>query len=146
MLRKHWQFPILFAVLICVHSVCPLFCAAFGQILCGSVPEKMQMAHTETDSPCCHKTETDIESESETPSEGETACCLNNLELILPVDSSNGDVIRESLTHQIVSIVPFSTTLLTDQEILLRLPSPPKLFTTPLNSDISRRGPPDTRS
>lgn len=146
MLRKHWQFPLLFAVLICVHSVCPLFCAAFGQILCRSVPETMQMAHTETDSPCCQKTKTDTTSPSETPSEGETACCLNNLELILPVDSYNGDAIRESLTHPIVSTVPFSTTFPVNQEILLYLPSPPKLFISCLNSDISRRGPPSTRS
>ncbi|MCE2399932.1 hypothetical protein J4G08_03490 [Candidatus Poribacteria bacterium] len=144
MLRKHWQFPILLAVLVCVYSVCPLFCAAFGQILCSGLSEKIQMEYAETSSSCCHKT--DAASESETPSESETACCLNSLELILPSDSHNGDVIRESLTHQIVSIVPFSATLPTDQEILLHLPSPSKLFTSLLNSDISRRGPPYTRS
>ena len=146
MLRKHWQFPILLAVLVCVYSVCPLFCAAFGQILCGNVSEKMQMAHTETDSPCCQKTKTDTTSESETSSEGETTCCVNNLELILPTDSRNGGAIRESLTYQIVSIVPFSAILSTTQKKLHYLPSPPKLFTSLLNSDISRRGPPYTHS
>ena len=70
MLRKHWQFPILFAVLICIHSICPLFCEAFEQILCSGSSEKMQMAHTETGSPCCHKTQTDATSESETSSIG----------------------------------------------------------------------------
>ena len=144
MSRKHWKFPILLAVLVCVHSVCPLFCAAFEQILCGSVSEKMQMADAETGSSCCHKTKTDTTSESETPSESETACCLNGLELILSDASYNGDGIRESLTHQIVSIVPFSAILPTTHEILLYLP--PKLHTSLLNSDISRRGPPYTRS
>jgi hypothetical protein len=146
MLRKHWLFPILLAVLVCVHSVCPLFCEAFEQILCGSVTEKMQMTHTETGASCCHKTKTDTTDESKTPSESETACCLNGLELILPDASYNGNAIRELLTHQIVSIVPFSTTLPTDEEILLHLPTPPKLFTSLLNNDISRRGPPYVRS
>lgn len=145
MLRKHWQFPILLAVLVGIHTLCPLFCEAFEQILCGNVFEKMQMAHTETNSPCCQKTQTNATSESETSSEGETPCCLNGLQLILPDVSSNGETIRESLTHQIVSIVPFSAILPTSQEILLYLP-PPKLFTSLLNSDISRRGPPYTRS
>ena len=145
MLRKHWQFTILLAVLVCVHSVCPLFCAAFEQILCSGSSGKMQMAHTETDSPCCQKTKTGATNESETSSEGETACCLNGLQLILPDVSSNGEIIRESLTHQNVSIVPFSAILPTSQEIMLYLP-PPKLFATLLNSDISRRGPPYTRS
>jgi len=145
MLRKHWQFPILLAVLVCVHSVCPLFCAAFEEILCSDSSEKMQMAHTGTDSPCCQKTQTDATSESETSSEGVTTCCLNGLQLILPDVSSNGETIRESLTHQIVSIVPFSAILPASQEILLYLP-PPKLHTSLLNSDISRRGPPYTRS
>lgn len=144
MFRKHWQFPILLAALVCVHSVCPLFCAAFEEILCSGSSEKMQMAHTETDSSCCHKTNTDTD-ESEASPESEAACCLNNLELILPVDSHNGDAIRESLTHQNVSIVPFSAVLPASQEILLYLP-PPKLHTSLLNSDISRRGPPYTRS
>ena len=67
MLRKHWQFPILLAVLVCVYSVCPLFCAAFGQILCSGLSEKIQMEYAETSSSCCHKT--DAASESETPSE-----------------------------------------------------------------------------
>ena len=146
MLRKHWLFSILLVLLVCVHSVCPLFCEAFGQILCSGSSEKLQMAHTETDSPCCQKTKTDTTSESGTPVEGETACCLKNLELILPTDSHNGDAIRESLTHQIVSIVPFFATLPTDQETLLHLRTPPKLFTSLLNSDISRRGPPHPRS
>lgn len=145
MLRKHWQFSILLAVLVCVHSVCPLFCAAFEEILCRGSSEKLQIAHTETDSPCCQKTQTDATSESETSSEGETPCCLNGLQLILPDISSNGETIREPLTHHIVSIVPFSATLPTTQKILYHLP-PPKLHTSLLNSDISRRGPPYTRS
>lgn len=145
MLRKHWQFPILFAVLICVHSVCPLFCEAFGQISCGSAPEK-QITHTETGSSCCHKTNTDTTGESEALPGNESTCCLDNSELILPADSYNGDAIRESLTHLIVSIVPSSAILPTTQKKLLYLPSPPKLFTSFLNSDISRRGPPYTHS
>lgn len=145
MFRKHWQFPFLLAVLVCVHSVCPLFCAAFEEILCSGSSEKMQMAHTEIDSPCCQKTQTDATSESETSSEGVTACCLNGLQLILSDVSSNVETIRESLTHQYVSIVPFSAILPVSQEILLYLP-PPKLHTSLLNCDISRRGPPYTRS
>lgn len=144
MLSKHWQFPILLVVLVCIHAVCPLFCAAFGQKLCSSSSEKIQMEYADNSSSCCHKT--DATGESETPSESETACCLTNVELILPNASYNGDIIRESLTHQIVSIVPFSANLSADQEKLLHLLPPPKLFSSLLNSDISRRGPPYPRS
>ena len=113
-------------------------------MLCENVSEKMQMTHAETGASCCHKTDTTDNSEN--PAQDKVACCLTDLDLILPNDSHNGNAMRESLGQQIVSIVPFFTTGPTDQEILLHLPIASKLFTALLNSDISRRGPPFTRS
>lgn len=144
MLRRHLQLPILLAALVCIHSVCPLFCAAFGQIWCGSAPEKMQMEHIEIGSSCCQKTETT--DASDTPSENETACCLNKLELVLPNATHNENIGRESLEQHLVSIVPFSAAFPVNQEILLHLPRPPKSSTSYLNCAISRRGPPYARS
>ena len=146
MLRKLWQFHILLIVLVFFHSVCPLLCAATGQKLCGGVSENGQIAQTETESSCCHKPKTGTSDESETPSEGGTACCITDLELVFPDNSINVNSDREMVGHNIVSIVPFTYFLPVAQEHLLHLPRPPKLSISFLNRIISRRGPPNTRS
>ena len=146
MLRKLWQFHILLMVLVCVHSVCPLLCAATGQKLCGGVSEDGQIAQIETESSCCHKPKTDASNESHTPSDEEAACCSTDLELVFPDNSINVNSDRETVGHNIVSIVPFTYFLPVAQEHLLHLPRPPKLSISSLNRIISPRGPPNTRS
>ena len=146
MLRKHWQFHILLIVLVCVHSICPLLCAATGQKLCGGVSEDGQIAQNETESPCCHKPKTDASNESHTSSDEEAACCVSNLELVFPDNSINVNSDREMVGHNTVSIVPFTYFLPVAQEHLLHLPRPPKLSISSLNRIISRRGPPYTHS
>ena len=146
MLRKHWQFPILFALLVCVHSVCPLFCAAFGQTLCSSNSQVIEAEHTAIGASCCHKVKTGTPNESETPSDTETACCLNDLELVLPDNLHTVDTARESVDQSLVSVAALTTISSISQEILLHHSRPPKLSTSSLNYTISRRGPPYIRS
>ena len=145
MLRKIWQSHILLVALVCVHFVCPLFCAAAGQKLCSGsgMPAEIQTEFAETALTCCHQSNT--ADESETSSESENVCCLTDLELILPDNSINVNSDRETVGYNIVSIVPFTYFLPVAQEHLLHLPRPPKLSISSLNRIISLRGPPYTR-
>ncbi len=143
MFLKNRYLQIFLIALVCVHFVCPLFCAAYAQNLCSN----MQIERADTDSSCCSKVKTtDATNDSNTPSENGTACCLTDLELILPTDTNNIETIRESAVQHPIAKVQLSTILLVSQEQLLNLPGPPKLPEAFLNTAISHRGPPLNRS
>lgn len=141
MIRKYWQYQILLVALVCVTFVCPLFCAAFEQKMCNR-----SMSAAESISSCCQKAKTDATNESETPSETDTSCCVSGLEVVLPNDTYNANSVLESAEHHLVSNVPLSLTLPVAQEQLLHFTLPPKLVISSLNCNLSRRGPPNTRS
>ena len=143
MFLKNRYLQIFLIALVCVHFVCPLFCAAYAQNLCIN----MQTERADTDSSCCSKVKTtDATNDSNTPSESGTACCLTDLELILPTDTNNIEAVRESAVHHPISKVQLPPILSVAQEQLLNLPGPPKLPEASLNTVISRRGPPFNRS
>ncbi len=147
MTRKYWQYQILLVALVCVNFVCPLFCAAYEQKMCNrSMSAEIQVEYTESGSSCCQKAKTDATNESETPSETDTSCCVLGLEIVLPNDTYNADSVRESVEHHLVPNVPLSLTQPVAQEQLLHFTLPPKLVISSLNRNLSRRGPPNTRS
>lgn len=141
MTHKYWQYQILLVALVCVTFVCPLFCAAYEHKMCNR-----SMSAAESISSCCQKAKTDATEESETPSETDTSCCVLGLEIVLPNDTYNADSVRESVEHHLVSNVPLSLTQPVAQEQLLHFTLPPKLVISSLNRNLSRRGPPNTRS
>ena len=142
MFVKNRYFQIFLIALVCVHFICPLICATYAQKLCSD----MQTDRAEIDASCCNKVRTDTTNHSDTPSDSGTACCSTDLELILPTDTNNIDTIRESAVQHPISKVQLSPILSAAQEQLLKLPSPPKLPDTSLNTVISHRGPPTNRS
>lgn len=142
MFVKNQHFQIFLIALVCVHFVCPLFCATYAQKLCINI----QTERAETDSACCNKLNTDTTNHSDTPSESGTACCLTDLERILPSNTDNIETIRESAVQHSILKVQLSSVLSVFQEQLLNLPGPPKLLDTSLNTVISHRGPPINRS
>ncbi len=143
MFLRNQHLQIFLIALVCVHFVCPLFCAAYTQNLCSN----MQAERAETDSSCCSKVKTtDATNNGNTPSESGTACCLTDLELILPTDTNNIETVRESAVQHPISKVQLSAILSVSQEQLLNLPGPPKLLEASLNTVISHRGPPFNRS
>ena len=142
MFVKNRYFQIFLIALVCVHFVCPLLCATYGQKLCSD----MRTDRAEADAFCCNKVNTDATNHSDTPSENGTACCLTDLELVLPTDTNNIETVRESAVQHPISKVQLSSILLVAQEQLLNLPGPPKRPDTSLNTVISYRGPPFNRS
>ena len=140
MFVKNRHLQIFLIALVCVHFVCPLFCATYGQKMCSD----MQTERAETDTSCCINTDTT--NDSEMPSENGTACCLDGLERILPIEAHNIETVRESAVQHPISKVQLSSILPVSQEQLLNLPGPPKLPDTHLSSVISHRGPPLNRS
>ena len=142
MFLKNRYLQIFLIALVCVHFVCPLFCATYGQKMCSY----MQTERAETDAFCCIKVNTDTTNDSETPSESGTACCLDGLERILPTDTNNIEAVRESAVQHPISKAQLPSILSVSQEQLLNLPGPPKLPDAHLSSVISHRGPPLNRS
>lgn len=138
MFVKSRYFQIFLIALVCVHFICPLFCATYGQKMCSD----RQFAHTETDVPCCNKVHSDTTNGSKVPSDSGIACCLTDLELILPPDMNDIETVRESVVQHPISKVLLSTILTVPQEQLFNLPGPPKLPEVSLNTVISHRGPP----
>ena len=143
---KHRQFQIFLIALVCVQFVCPLFCATLGQMICGNIGTELQIEHSVSMTSCCHKTETDPADESNLPFENKAACCLDDLTMILPVGTLNGDSNRILESGLVLSDVQVSSLMSVAQEHLLHFPRPPDLNTTYLNRSISRRGPPYTHS
>ena len=142
MFVKNQYFQAFLIALVCVHFICPLFCATYSQKLCSG----MQSDHTETDASCCGKVKTDATNDSDTHSESGTACCLTNIDIILPTDTNNIETVRELAVPHFITNVQLSSILLVSQEQLLNLPGPPKLPEAHLNYAISHRGPPFNRS
>lgn len=142
MFVKNRHLQIFLIALVCVHFVCPLFCATYAQKMCSG----MQTDRAETDASCCGKVKTDTTNNSDTPSESGTACCLDGLERILPTDTNNMETVRDSAVQHPVAKVQSSTILSASQEQLLNLTCPPKLPQASLKTVISRRGPPFNRS
>ena len=142
MFVKNRHLQIFLIALVCVHLVCPFFCATYGQKMCSD----MQTERAETDTSCCIKVNTDTTNDSEMPSENGTACCLDGLERILPIETHNIETVRESVVQHPISKAQLLSILSVAQEQLLNLPGPPKLPDTSLNTVISHRGPPLNRS
>lgn len=142
MFVKNRYFQIFLIALVCVHFVCPLFCATYAQKLCSD----MQTDRAKADASCCNKVNTNTTNHSDTPSESGAACCLTDLELVLPTDTNNIETVRESVVQYPISKVQLPAILSVSQEQLLYLPGPPKLPDTFLNTVISHRGPPFNRS
>lgn len=142
MFAKNRHFQIFLIALVCVHFICPLFCATYSQMLCSA----MKTERAELDASCCNKANADAENQSDTPTENGTACCLTDIDLVLPINTDIIETIRESAGQHPISTVQLTSILSVSQEQLLNLPSPPKLPDTYLNSVISYRGPPFNRS
>lgn len=142
MFVKKRHFQIFLIALVCVHFICPLFCATYAQNMCNGI----QSDRADTDSSCCGKVKTDTTNNSDTHSESGTACCQTNIERILPTDTNNIETIRElAVPHPIIK-VQLSSILSDAQEQLLNLSGLPQQPVTSLNTVISHRGPPFNRS
>lgn len=146
MFRKRWHLPILLVALICLHYTCPLFCAAFEQKMCGNVSTEFLTDYAETEKSCCHRTKTDAENSSESPSQPQTECCETELELILSNHTYNSDTFRESIELSYYSVFTPYPVSLQSQGKLLRNPNPIKIFSYISKSNISHRGPPYTHT
>ncbi len=146
MFSKRLLVPILLVALMCLHYTCPLFCAAFEQKLCGNVSTEILADYADTGTTCCHKSETDAENSSESPSQSQTECCETELELILSNKTDNSDTFRETIKQSYYSVVTPYPVQLQSQGKLLHNPTPMKMFSYISKSNISRRGPPYTHS
>ncbi|MCY4401069.1 MAG: hypothetical protein OXD54_00660 [Candidatus Poribacteria bacterium] len=146
MIRKYWLFHIILGALVCVQFVCPLFCVAFEQTVCNSMSTEKQPGSTEFGSSCCNNTRTNTTDKSKTPSEKDNSCCVSDLDVILPSDTFNANSVNDFAEQRLVTIVPISSTQPVAQEQLLHFTLPPKLVISSLNRNLSRRGPPNTRS
>lgn len=140
MSQKHWLLTISLTALVCLHSICPLYCAAVEQMSCGN--EVNQFVNSvQSNSSCCHR-DADSSSENENTSEVGNTCCLTNFDVILPEITYRIDYTPQTDEHIIIASVLLDSLVMIDQEQQLNTFSPGKFSLLPLTSNLSRRGPP----
>ena len=141
MFQKHWLLTISLTALVCLHSICPLYCAAVGQMSCGSKLYQ-NINGIQTNSSCCHNNDAGSSSENDNTSEDGNTCCLTNLEVVLPEFTHRLDYSPQSVEHLRIASVSIDTLLIDGQDQQLNISIPHKLYFLPLTSTLSRRGPP----
>ncbi len=145
MFQKHWLLTISLTALVCLHSICPLYCAAVEQMSCGNELDQF-VNRVQSNSSCCHSNDADSSSENENTSKDGNTCCLTNFEVILPEITYRIDYTPQSDEHLRITSVLLDSLVMIDQEQHLNTLSPLKLSLLPLTSNLSRRGPPYTLS
>ena len=141
MFQKHWLLTISLTVLVCLHSICPLYCAAVGQISCGN--ELHQSVNSvQSYSSCCHNNDADSSSENENTEEDGNTCCLKNFEVILPEYTYRFDYTPISDKHSKIDLFSIDTLVMVGQEQLFDISIAYNLPLLHLTSTLSRRGPP----
>ncbi len=145
MFQKHWLLTFSLTALVCLHSFCPLYCAAVEQTSCGSKLIQ-NMNGIQTNSSCCHNKDADSSSENNSTSEDGNTCCLTNFEVILPEITYRIDYTPQSDEHLKIASVLLDSSVMVGQEQQLKTFSPHNLSLLPLTSNLSRRGPPYTLS
>ena len=145
MFQKHWLLTISLTALVCLHLICPLYCAAFVQMSCG-VNLDQSVNSVQSNSPCCHNNDANSSSENENTSKDGNTCCLTNFEVILPEITYRIDYTPQTDEHLRITSVLLDSLVMVDQEQHLNTLSPLKLSLLPLTSNLSRRGPPYTLS
>ena len=143
MFQKHWLLTISLTALVCLHSICPLYCAAVEQTACGN--ELNQFVNSvQSNSSCCHNN--DSSSENDNTSEDANTCCLTNFEVILPEITYRIEYTPQSVEHLKIASVLLDSSAMVDQKQQLNIFIPYKPSLLPLTSNLSRRGPPYTLS
>ena len=145
MFQKHWLLTISLTALVCLHSICPLYCAAVEQTSCGNGLDQF-VNSVQSNSSCCHNKDADSSSENENTSEDGNTCCLTNFEVILPEITYRIDYTPQSNEHIKIDTVSIDTSVMVGQRQQLNISIPHKLSFLPLPSTLSRRGPPYTLS
>lgn len=143
MFQKHWLLTISLTALVCLHSICPLYCAAVEQMSCGNELNHF-VNSVQSNSSCCHNN--DSSSENENTSKDGNTCCLTTFEVILPEITYRIDYTPQSDEYLKIASVLLDSLVMIDQEQHLNTLSPHKLSLLPLTSNLSRRGPPYTLS
>ncbi len=143
MFKQHCRFSILLLVLILIHSVCPLLCAAVGEKFCSFSPETAMIEHTDDGSSCCHRHKTD---ETEIPYDDSEACCYNDVTFVISNESGTDDGLNKLERQHFTSILPSTPILLTKQDMFLHHTYPFKPPISSFHYAISLRGPPGTLS
>ena len=145
MFQKHWLLTISLTALVCLHSICPLYCAAVEQTSCGNGLDQF-VNSVQSNSSCCHNKDADSSREDENTSEDGNTCCSSNFEVILPEITYRIDYTPQSDEHLKITSVLLDSLVMVDQEQHLNTLSPHNLSLFPLTSTLSRRGPPYTLS
>ena len=141
MFQKHWLLTISLTALVCLHSICPLYCAAVEQMSCGN-ELNLNINGNQSNSSCCHNNDADSSSENDNPSEDGNTCCLTNFEVVLPEFTYRVDYSPQSVEHLKIASVSIDTLLIDGQDQHLNISIPHKLSFLTLPSTLSRRGPP----
>lgn len=141
MFQKHMLLTILLTALVCLHSICPLYCAAVEQMSCGNELNQY-MKGVQANSSCCQNNETDSSSENDNTSKDGKSCCLTNFEVVLTEFTNPLDYTPQSDEYLKIASVSIDTFVLDGQEQQLNIFIPYKLSLLPLISNLSRRGPP----
>lgn len=143
MSKQHWQFSILLLLSVCLHSICPILCAATAEKFCNLSDGFAEIGNIGDTSSCCHRAETD---ETEIPSAHGTCCGSNDLTFIIANDSHLVNNIGKTEVHQYASVVQFAVILPDKKEQFLSQYPFTTLTHPSFHNVISRRGPPFTRS
>ena len=141
MFHKHWLLIISLTALVCIHTICPLYCAAVGQMSCGAEINQY-MNGIQTKSSCCHNEDVDSSSDNDNAPEDGNTCCLSNFEVVLPEFTYRLDYTPQANEHLKFDTVSIDTLVVVGQEKQHNISIPPKLSFLPLPSTLSRRGPP----
>ena len=142
MFRKHLLLTISLTALVCLHSICPLYCAAIEQISCGTNLIQNESNKIQSSSSCCHRNETDTSGENDNTSEDGDTCCLTSFEVILTDFTYRLDYTPKSVEYLTFTNVSIDSSVKFGQEQQHNISIPPKLSLISLTYNISHRGPP----
>lgn len=145
MFQKHWLLTISLTALICLHSICPLYCAAVEQMSCGNELDQF-VNSVQSYSSCCHNNDANSSSENENTADDGNTCCLTNFEVVPLKFTDRIHYTPQSDEHSKVDLGSIDTLVMIDQEQQLNTFTPDKLSLLLSTSNLSRRGPPYTLS
>ncbi|MCG9128525.1 hypothetical protein JT359_13065 [Candidatus Poribacteria bacterium] len=142
MFKKHWLLTISLTALVCLHSICPLYCAVVEQMSCGSTLIQNELNENQSSSSCCHRNDVEASSENDNTSEDGNTCCLTSFEVVLPEFTHRLDYSPRAVEHLKIASVSIDTLLMVGQDQQFYISIPHKLSFLPLTYTLSRRGPP----
>ncbi|RKU29127.1 hypothetical protein C6497_06980 [Candidatus Poribacteria bacterium] len=141
MFQKHWLLTISLTALVCLHSICPLYCAAVEQMSCGNELDQ-NMDGVQSNSYFCHNNDANSSSKNENTAEDGNTYCLTSFEVILPNFIYRFDYSPQSDEHLKIASVLLDSFVMVSQEQQLNIAIPHNLSLLNLGFNLSRRGPP----